>query len=76
MRHHTKHHAPAKHAEPHRPPQPAADAPANGRCQCVSEEMVRLHAYRKWEAAGHPPGDGVRFWLDAELELKDRAATP
>ncbi|MGL4549723.1 MAG: DUF2934 domain-containing protein [Gemmataceae bacterium] len=75
MRHHTKHPAPAKHAEPHPHPEPATDAPANGRCECVSEETVRLHAYRKWETAGHPPGDGVGFWLDAERELKHPAAT-
>jgi hypothetical protein len=40
--------------------------------QPVSEEAIRLCAYCKWEAAGKPDGDGVRFWLDAEKELSSR----
>ena len=35
----------------------------------VSQEVIRLRAYEKWEAAGKPGGDGVRFWLEAEREL-------
>ena len=39
----------------------------------VYENEIRLLAYLKWEAAGKPPGEGVRFWLEAEQELlKDR----
>ena len=30
---------------------------------------IRLSAFRKWEAAGKPHGDSVRFWLEAEQEL-------
>ena len=26
-------------------------------------------AREKWEAAGKPPGDSTRFWLEAEQEL-------
>lgn len=37
----------------------------------VSEEDIRLCAYRKWEAAGKPTGDGVLFWLEADQELMD-----
>ena len=37
--------------------------------QPASEKAVQLHAYQKWEAAGKPSGDGVRFWLEAEQEL-------
>lgn len=37
--------------------------------QPVSEEAIRLCAYRKWEAAGKPGGDGVQFWLEAKQEL-------
>jgi len=37
--------------------------------QSVSAEDIRLCAYRKWEAAGKPAGDGVQFWLEAEQEL-------
>jgi hypothetical protein len=35
----------------------------------VSEETVRLRAFQKWEAAGRPIGDGLRFWFEAEREL-------
>ena len=37
--------------------------------QAVSEEAIRKSAYRKWEDAGKPCGDGLRFWLEAEQEL-------
>jgi hypothetical protein len=36
----------------------------------VSDEEIRVRAYQKWEAAGRPAGDGMRFWLEAERELK------
>lgn len=35
----------------------------------VSPEEIRLHAYRRWENAGKPIGDGIQFWLEAEQEL-------
>lgn len=35
----------------------------------VSEEAIRLLAYQKWEAAGKPDSDGVRFWREAEREI-------
>ena len=38
----------------------------------VSEDAIRLSAYLKWEAAGCPEGDGVRFWLEAEREMLGR----
>lgn len=34
----------------------------------LNEEKIRDLAYQKWLAAGCPPGDGVRFWLEAECE--------
>lgn len=37
--------------------------------QPVSEEAIRLCAYRKWETAGKPVKDSVAFWLEAEREL-------
>jgi len=43
------------------------DCKPNGKS--VTEEVVRVCAYQKWEAAGKPGGDGVRFWLEAEQEL-------
>jgi hypothetical protein len=36
-----------------------------------SEEEIRLCAYRKWEQAGRPAGDGVCFWVEAEKALND-----
>ncbi len=38
-------------------------------CKPVTEEAVQVRAYQKWESAGKPAGDGVRFWLEAEREL-------
>jgi hypothetical protein len=32
-------------------------------------EEIRLLAYRKWQEAGSPAGDGVEFWLTAEAEI-------
>jgi len=37
--------------------------------QAVPEEAIRLRAYQKWEAAGRPISDGLRFWFEAEREL-------
>jgi hypothetical protein len=36
------------------------------------EEAIRVRAYQLWERAGHPTGDGVSFWLEAEAELLGR----
>ena len=36
----------------------------------VDPEEVRVRAYFLWVEAGRPPGDGVRFWLAAERELR------
>jgi hypothetical protein len=38
-----------------------------------SEADIRERAYRLWEEAGRPAGDGVEFWLRAERELTGRA---
>ncbi len=35
----------------------------------LPRDLVRLRAYQKWEAAGQPIGQEVRFWLEAEQEL-------
>lgn len=38
---------------------------------------IRVLAYRKWETAGKPPGDGSRFWLEAEQELiREKGSVP
>ena len=46
----------------------------NRRCMTsVSEEMIRVLAHSKWEAAGYPAGDGTDFWLEAAMnELVQR----
>ena len=33
------------------------------------QDQIRLVAYRKWEKAGRPPGDGANFWCEAEKEV-------
>jgi Protein of unknown function (DUF2934) len=50
---------------------PAAVAPGDkeSSARLVSEDAIRLCAYRKWESAGKPTGDGIQFWLEAEQEL-------
>lgn len=39
------------------------------RRETVPEEVIRLRAYEKWESAGKPSGDSLRFWFEAEREL-------
>jgi hypothetical protein len=39
---------------------------------CVGEDQIRDLAYRKWEEAGCPTGDGTAFWLAAEQELRSQ----
>jgi Protein of unknown function (DUF2934) len=72
--HRHKRAAPA-HAGPGMPTAPTAAivAPSDNDRHggVVSDEEIRLCAYRKWEAAGRPAGDGVRFWLEAEQELAE-----
>jgi len=68
--HHKKHATPALSGPtgPTTPTNPAV-APA-AKAQLVTAENIRLCAYRKWESAGRPTGDGVQFWLEAEKEMK------
>lgn len=49
--------------------QTAVAASDNDHTRLVSEEGIRLCAFRKWENAGKPTGDGIQFWLEAEQEL-------
>jgi Protein of unknown function (DUF2934) len=37
--------------------------------ETISEEAIRLGAYRHWVTAGKPSGDGVNFWLEAKSEF-------
>jgi hypothetical protein len=48
---------------------PQPEVSMNG---CVGEDAIRDLAYRKWEEAGCPTGDGMAFWLAAERELRSR----
>jgi hypothetical protein len=47
----------------------AASGDKGHNAQSASAEAIRLCAYRKWESAGKPTGDGIQFWLEAEQEL-------
>jgi len=38
-----------------------------------TDDDVRVAAYHKWVAAGSPPGDDMRFWFEAERELRATA---
>ena len=44
--------------------------PADPEVLNVSEDDIRQLAYRRWEEAGRPEGDGTEYWLQAERELK------
>jgi hypothetical protein len=44
-------------------------APAPPVRKPPSADEIRVRAYTKWAAAGKPPGDGVKFWLQAERDL-------
>jgi hypothetical protein len=41
----------------------------DGQPNALPQQVIRLRAFQKWEAAGRPAGDGVNFWLEAEHEL-------
>ena len=57
---------PQSQTKPPMPQRQLADASSH-------EDEIRSLAYRQWEAAGCPAGDGVQFWLAAEIEiLRDR----
>jgi hypothetical protein len=58
---------PARQEPSQSPAKPAPERMAEASGDRADE--VRLLAYRKWEEAGSPTGDGVEFWLTAEAEL-------
>jgi hypothetical protein len=35
-----------------------------------TDDEIRITAYHKWVAAGCPAGDDMRFWFEAERELR------
>jgi hypothetical protein len=35
----------------------------------VIDDAIRRLAYRKWEAAGRPIDNGLKFWLEAQREI-------
>jgi hypothetical protein len=51
-------------------PEVEASAAIPAASHVASPDEVRVRAYHKWVFAGKPPGDGVRFWLEAERELR------
>jgi hypothetical protein len=48
-----------------------ASVPGNQtpRGTSASDPAIWRRAYQKWEAAGNPAGDGVRFWSEAKREI-------
>jgi hypothetical protein len=75
MTHHRKH-ATVPQSGPTGPTTATQTVVASGdkgqHAQLASTESIRLCAYRKWERAGKPSGDGIQFWLEAEQELMKR----
>ena len=51
-----------------------AARPATAQSCPAGDEAIRELAYRKWEAAGCPAGDGFDFWLEAEQEVNAERA--
>jgi hypothetical protein len=51
-------------------PKPASSMTPAKAPTPVGEDEIRMRAYQKWEAAGKPAGDGTKFWLEAERELR------
>ena len=68
---HTHRHKPTTLAQPR--PTGATTLPAapcnKDHSPLVAADDIRLCAYRKWERAGKPTGDGIQFWLQAEQQL-------
>jgi hypothetical protein len=44
--------------------------PPTPRAPSLTLNDIYLLARRKWNAAGRPTGDSIRFWLEAEQELR------
>jgi hypothetical protein len=77
MKTHRVHHSRHRHDHPHATPAPSRHLPEHHVVTGDEDEVVRpitvddirFCAYRRWERAGRPAGDGVQFWLEAEQEL-------
>ena len=39
----------------------------------VNESKIGVVAYQMWEKAGHPAGQDMKFWLEAEAQLRATA---
>jgi len=44
-----------------------ADRAQSGKS--IPEDAIRIRAHQKWEAAGKPNGEDLRFWLEAQREI-------
>jgi hypothetical protein len=42
----------------------------------AAEEAIRHMAHRRWDEAGQPAEDDLRFWLEAEREWIERCYVP
>lgn len=61
--------APATRASESKAAKGIAAAALASDVRSVTLDAIRLRAHQKWEAAGKPEGDCLKFWLDAEQEL-------
>lgn len=62
---------PARQEPPRSQAKPVADQAVE--LDAGREDEIRPLAYRKWQEAGSPPGDGAEFWLAAETEILRRS---
>ncbi|MCG8587035.1 MAG: DUF2934 domain-containing protein [Pirellulales bacterium] len=53
---------------------PVGDTNGTTKCIRLTDESIRRRAYRLWENAGHPAGQHLFFWQEAERQLLDEAA--
>jgi len=60
----------ARPAFPRTEPTPAAAERPPVAAPAPTSQQIQERAYLKWQAAGRPSGDDMRFWLEAERELR------
>lgn len=54
-----------------RPGDRATNTPTANRRRTLFLNDIHDLAYKKWIAAGKPPGDCAHFWLEAEQEMQE-----
>lgn len=67
--------APATRASESKAAKGIAAAASASEDRSVTLDAIRLRAHQKWEAAGKPEGDCLKFWLEAERKLLESKRT-